>query len=173
MAKLIQLEIKELGEWCVAGKPIQSQLGMVNPIPAFWDTCFADGTFAKLEALGEQVLCPDYVGFMTDWVGGDGPFTYIVGMMMKPGLSLPQEGYEGFVSRSVAASTAAIGYIQGDSTPDVCMNAHELTSAALEEKGFILGGSDWCMELYNCPRFTTPDENGQIILDYYAPCHKR
>ncbi len=172
MAKLIQLEIKELGDWCVAGRPMQSQMGGENPIPAFWDACFADGTFAKLEALGEQVLCPDYVGFMTDWMGGDGKFTYIVGMMMKPGFSLPREGYEGFVSRPVAACTAAIGYIQGASTGDVCMNAHELTNAALEEKGYTFDGSTWCMELYNCPRFTTPDESGQIILDYYAPCQK-
>ncbi len=173
MAKLIQLEIKELGEWCVAGKPIQSQLGMVNPIPAFWDTCFADGTFAKLEALGEQVLCPDYVGFMTDFKSGDGKFTYIVGMMMKSGFTLPQEGYDGFMVKAVSASTAAIGYIQGSSTPDVCMNAHELTCSAFEEKGYTFEGGDWCMELYNCPRFTAPDENGQIILDYYVPCHSK
>jgi len=26
-------------------------------------------------------------------------------------------------------------------------------------------GSFYCIERYACPRFTTPDENGQIILD--------
>lgn len=30
----------------------------------------------------------------------------------------------------------------------------------------------WCMKLYNCPRFTTPMDNGEIILDYYIPCKK-
>ena len=25
---------------------------------------------------------------------------------------------------------------------------------------------DWCFERYNCPRFTTPDEKGNVILDY-------
>ena len=59
MAKLIQLEIKELGEWCVAGKPISSQMGGENPVPAFWDACFADSTFSKLETMKDWVLCPD------------------------------------------------------------------------------------------------------------------
>ena len=26
--------------------------------------------------------------------------------------------------------------------------------------------NDWCFERYNCPRYTTPDENGNVILDY-------
>ena len=25
---------------------------------------------------------------------------------------------------------------------------------------------DWCFERYNCPRFTSPDEAGNVILDY-------
>jgi len=24
----------------------------------------------------------------------------------------------------------------------------------------------WCFERYQCPRFTSPDENGNVILDY-------
>jgi hypothetical protein len=26
--------------------------------------------------------------------------------------------------------------------------------------------NDWCFERYNCPGFTTPDNNGNVILDY-------
>lgn len=25
---------------------------------------------------------------------------------------------------------------------------------------------EWCFERYNCPGFTTPDEQGNVILDY-------
>ena len=53
------------------------------------------------------------------------------------------------------------------------MPAHELTNKAMEEKGYINDGFAWSMELYNCPRFTTPDEQGRIILDYYIPCRKK
>ncbi len=166
MSKLIQLEIKSLGEWCVVGKEIKVQMGMENPIPAFWDKCFADGTFRALEELDDFVLCTDYVGFMCDFQGVDNTFTYICGMMMKPGCPVP----DGFVSYPVASSSAAVGWIQGDSTKDVCMTAHEHTAKALEEKGYTNEGFTWSMELYNCPRFTTPDAQGQIILDYYIPC---
>ncbi len=170
MSKLVQMEIRELGAWSIAGKEIKVKMGPENPIPAFWDKCFTDGTFTALEALTDWVLCPDYVGFMTDYQGGDNTFVYIVGMMMKPGCPVPQEG---FVSRPVEPSSAAVGWIQGESTPDVCMPAHEYTSRAMEEKGYISEGFSWCMELYNCPRFTTPNAEGQIILDYYIPCKKK
>ncbi len=170
MSKLIQLEIRELGAWCVAGKEIRVEMGGENPIPAFWDACFADGTFSTLEAQKDWVLCPDYVGFMTDWQESSNTFTYVCGMMMKPGCPVPGGG---FVSRPVAASSAAVGWIQGADTQDVCMQAHEYTNKALEEKGYTCEGFSWSMELYNCPRFTTPDAQGQITLDYYIPCRKK
>ncbi len=170
MAELIQLEIKELGPWCVAGKALKVTMGPENPIPAFWEACFADGTFSTLESQKSWVLCPDYVGFMTDWQGGDNTFLYICGMMMKPGFIAPEGG---FVSRPVEASSAAVGWIRGESTPDVCMPAHEFTSKVMEEKGYTSEGFAWSMELYNCPRFTTPDEQGRITLDYYIPCRKK
>ena len=170
MAELIQFEVKELGPWCIAGKAIRVEMGPENPIPAFWDACFADGTFSTLETQTDWVLCPDYVGFMADWQESSHTFLYICGMMMKPGFSAPEGG---FVSLPVAASSAAVGWIRGASTQDVCMPAHELTSKAMEEKGYTNQGFTWSMELYNCPRFTTPDEQGRIILDYYIPCRKK
>ncbi len=170
MSKLIQLEIKELGEWCVVGKAIHPEMGGENPIPAFWDACFADGTFSALEALKDWVLCSDYVGFMTGFAGDSSKFTYIVGMMMKPGCPVPEGG---FVSYPVAPSSVAVGWIQGSSTQDVCLTAHDCTVKALSEKGRTADSFTWCMELYNCPRFTTPDDQGQIILDYYIPCNKK
>jgi len=170
MSKLIQLEIKELGAWCVVGKAIQVEMGKENPIPAFWDACFADGTLGTLEAHKDWMLCPDYVGFMTEWQGGSGKFIYVVGMMMKPGFPVPEGG---FVSYPIVSSSVAVGWIQGVSTQDVCMTAHEYTNKALEDKGYTSDGLLWCMELYNCPRFTTPDTHGQIVLDYYIPCKKK
>ena len=39
----------------------------------------------------------------------------------------------------------------------------------LEEEGFAWkadkDGVMWCFERYSCPRFTTPDEEGNVILD--------
>ena len=41
---------------------------------------------------------------------------------------------------------------------------------AIEEAGMTLwrdaDGAAWCFENCTCPRYTTPDDNGNIILDY-------
>ena len=37
---------------------------------------------------------------------------------------------------------------------------------AMKALGFKRKEDDWCFERYNCPRFTTPDEEGNVILDY-------
>lgn len=168
MAKLIDLQIREQEAFVVAGKALRQQMGEENRIPALWDRCFADGAFASLEALSDWVLCPDYVGFMSDWQSGDSMFTYTVGMMMKPGCPVP----EGFTLSPVPAGLVAVGLIQGGSTQEVCASAHQMTEEALREKGYTDKDITWCMELYNCPRFTTPDDKGQIILDYCIPCRK-
>lgn len=41
----------------------------------------------------------------------------------------------------------------------MCLN--ELNALGLKRKE-----DDWCFKRYNCPRFTTPDEKGNAILDY-------
>ena len=43
---------------------------------------------------------------------------------------------------------------------------HNLCLEKLKSLGFKRKEDDWCFERYNCPRFTTPDEEGNVILDY-------
>lgn len=166
MAKLANFQVDQLPEIRIIGKAIYPDMDMKeNPIPAFWQECFRDGTFSKLEELEEYYMDSSYVGWMSDWgIEGD-KFTYICGILMKSDTPVP----EGFIYRDIAASTVAIGWIQG-LEKDVYPVAHEFTEKAMEEQGYKLDQSaNWCMELYNCPRFTTPMENGEIILDYYIP----
>lgn len=169
MVKLVNLQINELPEIRIIGKVVYPNMNMSeNPIPAFWCKCFEDGTFTKLEELEEYHIDSSYVGWMGDWDIDSGKFTYICGILMKSGTPVP----EGFVYKDIPANTVAIGWIQG-LEKDVYSVAHELTQKAMEEQGYKLDKSaSWFMELYNCPRFTTPMENGEIILDYYIPCCK-
>ena len=37
---------------------------------------------------------------------------------------------------------------------------------AIRAKGMTRFEDNWCFERYQCPRFTAPDENGNVILDY-------
>ncbi len=169
MGKLIKFEMSELPDVLLIGKEIrhsmEEQMKGNNPLPAFWDRCFGDGTFHVLEKQSDFIHDSAYVGVMIDWDKGDGNFSYVVGMLMKTGADVPQ----GFKSRKINATKVAIGWIQGKDTPDVCSKAHEYTEQALKAEGYECNKMKWCMELYNCPRFTTPDENGEIILDYYIP----
>jgi predicted transcriptional regulator YdeE len=169
MIKLIKLEIKQLPDLRIIGKIVRPNLDMnENPIPAFWQQCFSDGTFTTLEGLAEYHLDSSYVGWMSDWTVGEGKFTYLCGMLMLSETPVP----EGFVFRDVLTSTIAVGWIQGPEK-EIYPVAHELTQKALEEQGYIVDNNAiWCMELYACPRFTKPMDNGDVILDYYIPCKK-
>ena len=46
------------------------------------------------------------------------------------------------------------------------LEAHNLCLEVLRRKGWVRVEDDWCFERYSCPRFTTPDEEGCVILDY-------
>ena len=168
MAELIKFEKVELPALRVIGKPIVASMSDMsnNPIPAFWQSCFADGTLTRLEAMAEHIHDPSYVGCMCRWGGPDGTFTYIVGMLMKAGTPAP----EGYDFEDMAAGSAAVGWIKGKE-PAIYQVSHVKTESAMEAQGLVMDPDrQWCMELYNCPRFTTPDENGDKILDYYIPC---
>ena len=46
------------------------------------------------------------------------------------------------------------------------LEAHNLCLEELQRNGWVRREDDWCFERYNCPRFTTPDAEGRVILDY-------
>ena len=46
------------------------------------------------------------------------------------------------------------------------MDTHNMCLEELKTLGLKRKEDDWCFERYNCPRFTTPDDNGNVILDY-------
>ena len=46
------------------------------------------------------------------------------------------------------------------------LERHNMCLEELKKQGFRRKEDDWCFERYNCPRFTTPDQQGNVILDY-------
>ncbi len=48
------------------------------------------------------------------------------------------------------------------------MKASNMAMAALKEQGWNYSDSGWFFERYNYPRFTAPDETGNVILDICA-----
>lgn len=169
MGELIKFEVKKLPSLILVGKELrynmEAHMKGDNRIPAFWEKCFQEGIFSLLEKQADFVYDNSYVGVMMDWDKGDGDFSYIIGMLMKDCASVP----EGYVCRDIEETDVAIGWVKGENTADVCMAAHPLTEKAIKENGYKCEQMKWCMELYNCSRFSQPDENGNIVLDYYIP----
>lgn len=87
-----------------------------------------------------------------------------IGMYFPEGTPVP-EGYEAV---SIPAMSYAVCYLRDkEGSGDFYTPAtHEMCLAALKERGFTRKEDDWCFERCNCPRFTTPDEEGNVVLDY-------
>jgi hypothetical protein len=126
-----------------------------------WHEFFGNGWFDALEKAGGKPEF-DYLGMMR-FAGG--AFEYWIGMMFAPGAAAP----EGFDSVDVGGFDAAVFWIYGnpDSGELYGLDLHNKCLAIMAERGWAPKDGGWCLERYNCPRFTSPDGNGNVILDYY------
>jgi hypothetical protein len=133
-----------------------------------WVEWFTHGWFEKIQSTFDpKALYEDgdaTIGLMR-WKDGE-PFEYWIGAFCPKGTVVP----EGFVSVDFPATSLGVAWVYGKE-PEVYGQEHECAEA-LKKQGFeILGdevGAYWFFERYVCPRFTTPDEQGNVILDI---CH--
>ena len=173
MAKLVNLTTVDLPDLFAIGRVLHTNMAEVakaNPIPAFWDTCFADGTFKLIENNSEILYNPDYVGLMYNYNVATGDFSYMCGML----LTKEQLPTADFSIYRLPAGRTVISWIKGANSGEVCAQAHDLTMDAIHAEGYDWDNeAGWLIELYNCPRFTTPDSEGQLILDYYVPIRNK
>lgn len=135
-----------------------------------WGEWFEKGYFEILEKQTPIAENDDaYLGLMSH--SGIEGFAYWIGMFFPAGSPVP----EGFESTDIPEGDVGICWIYGKEKNDNIYGMHEECMKKLKENGMgdfrsDFNGSDdkwyWFFERYNCPRFTTPDENGKIILDY-------
>ena len=94
----------------------------------------------------------------------DGMPEYWIGMFFPIGTEVP----EGFESVEIEALDYAVCYLQGKegSNEFYSMETHNLCLEEIKHLGLQRKEDYWCFERYNCPRFTTPDADGNVILDY-------
>ena len=164
MAEIVQVYRQEV--------PAMRFIGKRYGDGGHWGEWFANDWFSTIENAmgGEQAvhrLYEDgdaYIG-LRRWKEGE-PFEYWIGEFTAPGTPVP----DGFLYRDYPPSALGVCWISGTeesvySLVDAC--AGKLAEAGLE----ILRDEDgavWAFERCGCPRFTTPDEQGNIILDF---CH--
>lgn len=122
-----------------------------------WGQWFGNGWFSQLERCGKP-QDDSYLGAMRITENG---FEYWIGMLLT-GAAVP----DGFEAVDIPAGDLAVCYLYGREDDGELYRMHDDCMAAWKEKGWT--PKSWFIERYNCPRFTTPDEQGNVILDYCA-----
>ena len=94
----------------------------------------------------------------------DGMPEYWIGMFFPINTEVP----EGFDFVDIEPLDYAVCYLQDKegSGDFYTMETHNLCLEKLKSLEFKRKEDEWCFERYNCPRYTMPDNNGNIILDY-------
>ena len=125
-----------------------------------WCEWFEKGYFQPLEQIGEDsFIGGGYVGLM--WYVEE--FEYWIGALFPEATPVP-EGYEYL---DIPAAEIGICWIHGKPDGELYgEEVHNMCLAAIQQAGWQIADEPWFFELYNCPRFTTPDQDGKVILDY-------
>lgn len=135
-----------------------------------WGEWFRNGWFNVIEQQASTSLKETYedgdayIGLMR-WKDGE-PFAYWIGVFMPENTLVP----DGFVSIDFSKKELGVCYVYGKEGEVYCKES--LCAEKLAKEGYRIipdgEGAQWFFERYVCPRFTTPDDQGNIILDI---CH--
>ena len=127
-----------------------------------WGEWFQNGRFNELEKLNPISENDDgYLGVMRVI---DGRVEYWIGMFFPENTKCP----DGFDYEDIPAFDAATCHVYGNEKNGELygLEVHNMVVLEANKHGFIRKDDDWCFERYNCPRFTSPDDKGNVILDY-------
>lgn len=138
-----------------------------------WGEWFQNGWFDELEKLGNlQDVENGYLGLM-GCSEKENSFQYWIGIFLPENTTVP-ENYdfidipEGDVGVCWIYGKSDNGELYGQEPHNMCMSKLKENNMGNYRDNFK-GNADkwwWFFERYNCPRFTTSDENGKVILDY-------
>ena len=133
-----------------------------------WGEWFGNGWFDVIEKVG--IIEEDggsYIGLMSVKEGK--PFQYWIGIFTPVGSEVP----DGFDFVDFDASDLGTCWIYGSEQNDNIYGMHDACAGKMRENNWQIQdnfgdgvGEFWFCERYNCPRFTTPDADGKVILDY-------
>lgn len=131
---------------------------------AKWGEWFGNNWFGDIEKLDPLPENSDaYLGVMRCL---NNKFEYWIGMFFSAGTQIP----EGYSYIDIAEGDIATCWIYGNESNGELygIEPHNKCMGKIAEQGWALQDNPWFFERYNCPRFTTPDEKGNVILDYCA-----
>ncbi|MDD4495741.1 MAG: hypothetical protein PHV32_15625 [Eubacteriales bacterium] len=162
MSEIIKVYKQSLGAMRFIGKKYGDGDRINGNFGAKWSEWHSNGWFGIIEkqinsSLKDVYEDGDaYIGLMRR--GHDTPFEYWIGIFMPEGTPVPN----GFASIDFPARNLGVCWIYGNEN-EVYMLEGECGDR-LGKEGFDVD-TEWCFERYTCPRFTTSDDKGKIILD--------
>ena len=161
MAEIIKFYKQALPKGKFVGKAYSEKDKVNDNFSYLWGQWFENGLFAPLEARAKN--------FYEDWDAywgmcgcSDAEMKYWIGMFLPENAEVP----EGYDSMDIDACELGVFWIYGVE-PDVYRveSQSKLAENGCEWKA-DKNGIRWMIERYGCPRYTTPDEKGNIILDH-------
>ena len=158
MAKIINVLKEEMPALTLVCKVYHdNDRGGNGTFSAKWGEWFEKGYFDQIEKCGTP-YDGSYVGAMR--MNGK-EFEYCIGILMQGAYKLP----DGFDGVEIAACSMGVVWVKGKDDATL-YSMHEKSLEALAKNGMTPAENAWYIERYACPRFTAPDENGEVILDY-------
>lgn len=133
-----------------------------------WTEWWNEGWFSVLEQTECSAVNGDaYIGAVRIV---NGMPEYWIGMLFPERTSVPA----GFDYVDIEPLECAVCYLYGKENDSgfYTMDTHNMCLNELKYHGMKRKEDDWCFERYNCPRYTNPDECGNIILDYIITIEK-
>lgn len=160
-AKIVEVKREHFPKARFIGKRYTDADRVNGMFGAKWGKWWANDWFTPLEEMG---VLPLNDGCMAAMRVVDGVFEYWIGYFFAEGTAAP-EGYE-FVDTEPVDFAKFWIYGNENNGELYGMDVHNMCLEEIKKRGWERFEDNWCFERYNCPRFTTPDENGNVILDY-------
>lgn len=131
MANLVNTRIITIPDAVLVGYEVINGGGQ-NPVPALWEKIFQEDLFDKIAV--EQSILDLYIGWMGEYLKDKDTFTYIAGLLMPIGYSIP----ENFSYRRITSCQIGLGTINGSfKDEEVFEQAHNMTVKSIYEMGYM------------------------------------
>ena len=161
MAEIIKTYRQSMAATRFIGKKYTNSDRIDGGFGVKWDEWHTNGWFDVIEkqVSGSMMgICEDGNAQVALMCAENGDFAYRIGYFTPENTPVP-EGYEHI---DFPKSELGICWVYGKEHEVFMLEGQ--CGERLKADGFEVS-DDWCLERYVCPRFTTPDEKGNITLD--------
>lgn len=168
MAEIIKTYRQSVPAMRFIGKKYGDEDRVNGGFGAQWGAWFSNGWFDQLESsCDRKVVSEDSdatIGLMRYKEGE--PFQYWIGLFFPQETEVP----EGFEFVDIPEADLGVVWLYGKEHE--VFGKEQKCAESCQQKGYKVipdeQGAYWFFERYVCPRFTTPDADGKIVLDI---CH--